>query len=103
MKISNIFLVLFISSILYSCEKSNPADPDKPVDPDNPTVPNNPTKPDTVYSSQKQIQSVVFRSADNPSLAYDISGIVSADTVKFLFEPNTAINKLVPDISFKGK
>jgi hypothetical protein len=91
MKISNTLLVLFISSILCSCEKNNPANPDKPAD------------PDSSNSSQKQIQSVVFRSADNPSLAYDISGMVSSDTVKFLFAPNTALDKLVPDISFLGK
>jgi hypothetical protein len=97
MKISNIILVIFVSSILCSCEKNNPTDPDKPADPDNST------KADSSYSSQKQIQSVVFRSADNPSLGYDISGMVSSDTVKFLFAPNTATNKLVPDISFIGK
>lgn len=91
MRHTPVLLVLLFSSILYSCQKN---------DPDNPGNTNNAT--DSV-SSKKEINSVVFKVADNPSLAYDVSGLVNSDTVKVLFPPNTGIINLVPDISFLGK
>jgi hypothetical protein len=80
--------------MLYSCQKNDSNDP---ASPDNPNTPGSPV------SSEKQIKSVVFRSADNPSLTYDVSGVISSDTVKCLFALQTPINNLVPDISFWGK
>lgn len=106
MRISYIVLFLLIGSVLYSCEKNNPTDPVVSIDPDVPPVPNIPevpNLPNVPKSSEKKIQSVVFRTADNQLLAYDIPGVIGSDTVKFLFAPNTIINNLVPDISFLGK
>jgi hypothetical protein len=99
-------LVLLLSSVLYSCHKDGSTDPDdinNPNSPTNPASPNTPNTPNTVDSSEKKIKAVVFRSADNSVLAYDVFGVVGSDTVKCLFAPNTAINNLIPDISFLGK
>ena len=100
MRSTPILLVLLVTSMLCSCQKNDSNDPDIPNSPNNPT---NPNKPDTTNRSEKEIKSVVFRSADNPSLAYDVSGIISSDTVKFLFGLQTPINNLVPEITFLGK
>jgi hypothetical protein len=86
-----------LSSILYSCEKNDSNNPNSPNSPTGPNTPN------SVDSSEKQIKSVVFRSVDNPALAYDVSAVISSDTVKCLFAGNTAISNLIPDISFLGK
>lgn len=97
MRINFIALALSVSSMLYSCEKNDPVAPDTPVPPTTPTTPTTPA------SSEKLIQSVVFSTTDNPSLAYDIAGFVGSDSVKVLFPLNTALDKLVPNIAFKGK
>lgn len=93
MRITLVALVLLVGSMLYSCQKNDSTDP---------SVSNNISGIDS-SSSQKQITAVVFRLSDNSSLPYDIPGVASADTVKFLFPPNTTINNLLPDISFLGK
>lgn len=98
MKNTPILFVLLVSSILYSCNKS---DSNNPATPNNPNNPNSTGTTDST-SSQKQIKSVVFKSVDNPSVAYDVSAVISSDTVKCLFPLNTTINNLIPEITFLG-
>ncbi|MBO9201297.1 MULTISPECIES: DUF5018 domain-containing protein [Niastella] len=85
-----IFFVLLLGYMLSGCQKNDSDNPDT----------SNPAK---TTDTTKQIQSIVFRSADNPSLAYDIAGVLSSDSVKCLFPPNTILKNLIPDISFMGK
>jgi hypothetical protein len=56
-----------------------------------------------LLSSDKSISSVVFKMEDNPGLFADVSGIVSADSIKFDIPSNVAITNLTPIIDFKGK
>lgn len=96
MRFARILCCLLASSILYSCEK------DKATDTNSPDSPTTPSSTDS-SGSAKQIQSVVFRVADNSALAYDVSGMVGSDTVKVVFAPNTVISNLLPDITFLGQ
>ncbi len=56
-----------------------------------------------LLSSNKSITSVVFKTSDNPGLSADITGVVSSDSIRFEFPPNTAVNSLLPTIDFNGK
>jgi hypothetical protein len=54
-------------------------------------------------SSEKSISVVELKKSDNPSLPDDISGVVSADSIKFRLLQNISLTQLIPSINFSGK
>jgi hypothetical protein len=79
------FIFFFIIAMgLITCQKNDPATP-------------------PILLSEKNISEVIFKSADNPSLSADISGLINSDSIKFQFPAGISLNSLTPTISFSGK
>jgi hypothetical protein len=53
-------------------------------------------------SSEKKLNAVVFKVADNTGLPEDITGAISGDTLKAKFPAGVSLNGLVPTIDFAG-
>lgn len=61
-----------------------------------------PTPPPATLSSDKKINSFVFNKTDNPLLSADIIGVIDQDTIRVMFPYGTALNNLIPTITFSG-
>jgi eukaryotic-like serine/threonine-protein kinase len=61
-----------------------------------------PTPPPSL-SSEKKINAVLFKTADNPGLASNVAGVINGDTIKVLFQAGTVLTNLIPEISFTGR
>ena len=53
-------------------------------------------------SSEKTINTVVFKASDNAGLQEDIQGPISGDSMKVKFSSNISLTALVPTINFTG-
>ena len=58
--------------------------------------------PSTQASSEKKLNSVVFKASDNPGLSEDFTGTITGDTMKIKLPGNISLNGLVPTINFSG-
>jgi outer membrane protein assembly factor BamB len=61
-----------------------------------------PTPPPSL-SSEKKINAVLFKTADNPGLTSNVAGVINGDTIKVLFQAGTVLTNLIPEISFTGR
>jgi eukaryotic-like serine/threonine-protein kinase len=95
-----LIVVLFVG---LSCVKTNPAPPPPAPNPNPSPTPPPPPPPPSPTSSQKEITSFVFRSADNSALGTDVNGTIGLDTINLIVPANLPLANLVPSISFKGK
>lgn len=55
-----------------------------------------------LLSNAKAITAFVFRRADNPTLATDVSGVIGTDTIRVYTDPGTDLTHLVPAITYTG-
>ena len=53
-------------------------------------------------SSEKKLNGVVFKAADNPGLQEDITGTIAGDSMKVKFPSTIVLSALVPTIDFTG-
>ena len=61
-----------------------------------------PTPPPSV-SSEKKINSFIFKKVDNPNLSADVVGIIELNTIKAEVPNGASLTALTPTINFSGK
>ncbi|GEM_PF-3508599 len=64
---------------------------------------NDNSAPNLPLSSEKKLNGVEFKAADNPGLNENISGSISGNSLTVKFPSNISMNGLVPTINFSGK
>jgi len=60
------------------------------------------SSPNTPLSSEKKLNGVEFKVADNPALTEEITGFISGNSLTAKFPSNISLNGLVPTINFSG-
>ena len=80
--IRNLLFISLICFVFVSCSKG-----DSPQEPP---------------SSEKSLNGVVFKAADNPGLQEDIAGTIIGDSVKVKFPSTISLAALIPTIDFTG-